>query len=77
MSESIYKIKPEQPKMCMCCGRQLPLRLGYCFDCAEFESLIITGLDMYDNPVSDCCNSKAMSIIHAMLKKYISNEKMQ
>lgn len=36
---------------CNCCGRNLDLRLGFCFDCAEMESVIADGTDMRDNPV--------------------------
>ena len=36
---------------CKCCGRHLDLRMGYCFDCVEAESIIVDGLDMHDNEI--------------------------
>lgn len=33
---------------CDSCKRQKDLRMGYCFDCAEAESIIVDGTDMYD-----------------------------
>lgn len=33
---------------CKACGRKQELRYGYCFDCAEAESIIRDGVDMYD-----------------------------
>lgn len=33
---------------CKCCNKKKELRLGVCFDCANAESIIGTGSDMYD-----------------------------
>jgi hypothetical protein len=33
---------------CKCCGSISDTRGGYCFNCADAESIITTGLDMYD-----------------------------
>lgn len=33
---------------CKVCGAHRDLRMGVCFDCVEMESIIATGLDMYD-----------------------------
>ena len=34
---------------CKACGKEKDLRIGTCFDCAEAESIIAEGFDMYDN----------------------------
>ena len=36
---------------CKCCNREKELRLGVCFDCANAESIIVEGVDMWDNEV--------------------------
>lgn len=36
---------------CKCCKREEDLRLGFCFDCVEAESIIADGVDMYDNEI--------------------------
>jgi len=36
---------------CKCCDREQELRFGVCFDCADAESIITEGVDMWDNPV--------------------------
>lgn len=33
---------------CKICNREEELRLGTCFDCAEAESILAEGRDMYD-----------------------------
>jgi len=33
---------------CASCKRQKDLRMGYCFDCVEAESIIHDGKDMYE-----------------------------
>ena len=33
---------------CKICKNKKELRLGICFDCADAESIIAEGLDMYD-----------------------------
>jgi hypothetical protein len=56
---------------CKICGRKLELRESVCFDCAEFESLIMTGLNMYDNPVErELDNTEAMNILYQIMKRY-------
>jgi len=35
-------------KNCEVCNKKKDLRIGVCFDCAEAESIISEGLDMYD-----------------------------
>lgn len=44
-------IAQEDIKKCECCGVITDTRMGVCFDCAECEAVIATGLDMYDNPI--------------------------
>lgn len=36
---------------CKVCKRTIETRLGVCFDCAEAESIIKEGLDMYDKGI--------------------------
>lgn len=36
---------------CKCCNREKDLRFGICFDCADAESIIVEGVDMYDKEV--------------------------
>lgn len=56
---------------CKCCGREKELRLGYCFDCVESESIIKEGVDMYDNkiPIKEGL-TEGMSRLQYILKKY-------
>lgn len=57
---------------CKCCGRNLDLRLGFCFDCVEAESLLVDGTDMYDEtPPKVEGLSSAMSILQRILRRYI------
>jgi len=37
---------------CKVCGKKSELRLGYCLECAEAESIIAEGTDMRDGGVS-------------------------
>jgi hypothetical protein len=56
---------------CKVCKRKLELRLGVCFDCAGFESLIDEGLDMHDNPVKrEIQGSDSLNILYQIIKKY-------
>lgn len=41
-------VSMENVSKCECCGQEDDLRMGYCFDCAEAESIIVNGSDMYD-----------------------------
>jgi hypothetical protein len=36
---------------CKCCNREQELRYGVCFDCADAESIIVEGVDMWDNEI--------------------------
>jgi hypothetical protein len=56
---------------CKCCGRTQDLRLGVCFDCADAESVIAEGTDMYDNEVHKQEGmSTALSRLQYILKKF-------
>lgn len=57
---------------CKCCKREKELRMGYCFDCVESESIIQTGMDMYDTeiPIEEGL-TEGMSKLKNILKKYI------
>jgi hypothetical protein len=36
---------------CKCCNREEELRMGFCFDCANAESVIVEGLDMFEEEI--------------------------
>lgn len=56
---------------CKCCEREKELRFGYCFDCVESESVIVEGVDMYDNEITkDEGMSMSMSKLKYILKKF-------
>lgn len=61
-------------KQCKCCGREMELRLGYCFDCVESESIIKDGVDMYDKeiPIKEGL-TEGMSRLQHILRKYIKH----
>ncbi len=56
---------------CICCKRKKKLRFGFCFDCAEAESIIVDGVDMFDNeiPKVEGLNTH-MSKVHYILNLY-------
>jgi len=57
---------------CKCCKREQDLRMGYCFDCVEAESIIETGLDMFDSEIKKVDElTKGMSKLQHILKNYI------
>ena len=56
---------------CICCKREQDLRFGFCFDCAEAESIIVDGVDMYDNEIPKVEGlSTPMSKVHYILNLY-------
>jgi hypothetical protein len=56
---------------CKCCNREKDLRMGYCFDCVEAESVIVEGVNMYDEKITTVEGlSKGMSKLQYILKKY-------
>ncbi len=36
---------------CKCCNREEELRFGVCFDCADAESVIVEGVNMWDKEI--------------------------
>ncbi len=56
---------------CKCCKRDKDLRMGYCFDCVESESVIVEGVDMYDDEIPKLEGlTSGMSKLNYILKKY-------
>jgi len=45
---NVYVAK-EQIDKCNMCGEKKDLRLGWCWNCAEAQSILNTGKDMYEN----------------------------
>lgn len=57
--------------VCKCCGRNTDLRLGFCFSCVEAESIIVDGVDMFDNEIKkEEGLSLTMTKLKYILKKY-------
>ena len=56
---------------CKCCNREQELRMGFCFDCVESESVMVEGVDMYDTeiPKQEGLTS-SMSRLQYILKKF-------
>jgi hypothetical protein len=56
---------------CKCCEREKELRFGFCFDCANAESVIAEGVDMYDNEITkEEGMSMSISKLKYILKKF-------
>lgn len=56
---------------CKCCNREQELRFGFCFDCANAESIIKEGTDMWDKPIEKKDGmSTSMSKVQEILKMY-------
>jgi hypothetical protein len=56
---------------CKCCEREKELRFGFCFDCADAESVVADGVDMYDNEIiKENDMSTSMSKVKWILKKF-------
>jgi hypothetical protein len=36
---------------CKCCNREEELRFGVCFDCADAESVMVEGVNMWDKEI--------------------------
>lgn len=57
---------------CKCCNREQELRFGFCFDCADAESIIAEGKTMWDEEVPKVEGlSTHLSKLQYILKKYI------
>lgn len=62
---------------CRVCGDNKEKRLGVCFDCASFESLIHEKLDMYDRPISKTIEgSESLNILKSIID-YARNKDKQ
>jgi hypothetical protein len=56
---------------CKCCGRNLELRFGVCFDCVDAESVIVEGVDMWDKEIPKIEGlSTSLSKLQYILKKF-------
>lgn len=66
------KEKPEvyQKPQCMFCGRNLELRFGGCWECANLQAILIEGHDMDDNDYSDWNKSQILAHIIRKAMKY-------
>lgn len=53
----------ESIMMCSVCKNLRECRLGVCFDCAESESIIYDGTDMYDNIVAKTPMEKLKQVV--------------
>jgi hypothetical protein len=61
---------------CKCCNREQELRMGFCFDCVESESVIQEGVDMYDTEIPKKEGlTIGMSKLQYILQKYIKQPK--
>ena len=57
--------------VCKCCKREQDLRFGFCFDCANVESIIEEGVDMYDEKIPKQEGmSTSMSKVYYILNLY-------
>ncbi len=45
------KYRENHPTKCKCCNREKDLRFGVCFDCTNAESIIVEGVDIWDNEI--------------------------
>jgi len=61
---------------CKCCNREKELRMGFCFDCVESESVIQDGIDMYDAEIPKKEGlTVGMSKLQYILQKYVKQSK--
>jgi len=58
--------------LCIICGKAKELRMGFCFSCADAQSIIADGVDMYDDEDHIGTQIPA-SEANARLKKLIEN----
>jgi hypothetical protein len=58
--------------ICKCCKREKELRMGYCIDCVDSESVIVKGVTIWDNKVEKKEGlSEGMSKLQHILSHYI------
>jgi hypothetical protein len=56
---------------CKCCNRERDLRFGVCFNCADAESVIEEGVDMWDKEIPKIEGlSTSLSKLQYILKKF-------
>lgn len=56
---------------CKCCNREKDLRFDICFDCADAESIIVEGVDMWDNKIKKVEGlSEGLSKVQHILNVY-------
>lgn len=56
---------------CNCCEQEKELRLGICFDCADAENIIESGINMYDEKIPSMKGySDSMAKLKYILKIY-------
>ncbi len=61
---------------CKCCNREQELRMGFCFDCIESESVIQEGVDMYGTEIPKKEGlTIGISKLQYILQKYIKQPK--
>ena len=71
METKIVESKSIKTIKCICCGREKELRFGVCFDCANAESIIVEGADMWDEKVKPIEGlSEGLSKVHHILNLY-------
>ncbi len=58
---------------CKCCERNIETRLGICFDCANCESVINDGTDMFDGEIE---NIDGYTLSMAKLKYVLNRFKL-
>lgn len=63
--KTIQIITGEPGRGCSICGRHAETRMGVCWECAEAESIILEGKDMYD----DGNTKTAMEKLKMLIKK--------
>ena len=56
---------------CKCCENIRDLRMGFCFDCVDCESIIEEGVDMWDVPLERNIEmSMSMTKVKYILQKF-------
>jgi hypothetical protein len=70
LATKLNKIKDMK---CKCCQRENDLRLGFCFDCADIESVIKENLTMFDETIPKIDGlSDSMSKVHYIVSKFVN-----
>jgi len=56
---------------CKCCEREMELRMQYCFECVDAESVIFEGVNMWDQTIPrEDGMTTSMSKLKYILKKF-------